>query len=222
LNETQPAAQTMDGTPEPKGSVFRSPFLWAFLGGIILLTLIRPMMRNEPAPPPVLGQLPEFSLTAASGAPFGSADLAGQVYVTSFFFTRCPSICPRLTAAMGRLQQRYDEEGVEGVHLVSISVDPDYDRPERLREYGTAHGVDTARWTLLTGELEDIRQLVLEGFRTPLGEPDPSGNLVDIAHSTRFVLVDGSGNIRGYYDNDATGLDEIFHRSQHVLKEMRR
>jgi protein SCO1/2 len=212
----------MDGSPEPRRSVFRSPFVWAFLGGIILLTLIRPLLRHEPAPPPVLGRLPAFSLTAASGEPFGSAELSGQVYVASFFFSRCPSICPRLMAAMGRLQQRYDEAGVDGVRLISITVDPDHDTPERLREYGAIHNVEPRRWTLLTGDFAAIRDLVREGFRTPLGQPDPGGNLVEIAHSTKFVLVDGSGAIRGYYDSDTTGLDEIFHRSRHVLKEMRR
>ena len=67
---------------------------------------------------------------------------------------------------------------------------------------------------MLTGEFEAIRDLVYHGFRTPLGEPDPEGNLVDIAHSTKFVLVDQQRGIRGYYETDATGLDEIYHRSR--------
>jgi len=185
------------------------------------LTLIRPVLRREPAPPPVLGQLPEFRLTASRGGAFGTAELEGQVYVTSFFFTRCLSICPLLTAAMGRLQQRYDEAGIEGVRLVSISVDPEYDTPERLRKYGEVHGVDPRRWTLLTGEADEIRRLVVEGFRTPLGEPETSGDLVEIAHTGKLVLVDGRGAIRGYYASDATGLDEVYHRSRHILRESR-
>jgi protein SCO1/2 len=122
---------------------------------------------------------------------------------------------------MGRLQQRYDQAGVEGIRLVSISVDPEYDTPERLREYGEQRGVDPRRWKLLTGEADAIRRLVVEGFRTPLGEPEASGGLVDIAHSGKLVLVDGRGAIRGYYDIDSTGLDEVFHRSRHVLPESR-
>ncbi len=179
------------------------------------------MLRRGPAPPPVLGQLPEFRLTEPRGEAFGTAELEGQVYVANFFFTRCVSICPLLTAAMGRLQQRYDEAGVEGIRLVSISVDPEYDSPERLREYGEKHGVDPRRWTLLTGEADEIQRLVGEGFRTPLGEPETSGGLMDIAHTGKLVLVDGRGAIRGYYDSDATGLDEIFHRSRHILPESR-
>jgi len=222
LNDSETAAQTTDSAHETRRSIWRTPYPWVFFIGILLLTLIRPMLRHEPEPPPVLGQVPPFSLTAASGEPFGSTDLAGRVYVAGFFFTRCPSVCPKLTAAMARLAERYDEERVDGVHLLSISVDPDYDRPERLLEYAAAYGVDPARWTLVTGDLEQIRTLVMRGFRTPLGEPDPEGNLIEIAHSTKFVLVDGNGGIRGYYDSDATGLDEIFHRSRRVLKQMRR
>ena len=222
MQDSPPVAPTLDAPPEGSRSVLRNPYVWAFFAGIVLLTLIRPLMRHEPAPPPVLSPLPEYRLVASDGRPFGSAELAGQVYVADFIFTRCPSICPKLTGAMARLQRRYDEAGVDGIRLVSISVDPDYDTPERLRAYGEAHGIDPRRWTLLTGELEEIRELVVGGFRTPLGEPDPEGNLIDIAHSTRFVLVDGDGGIRGYYDSDADGLDEIYHRSQHILRESRR
>ena len=158
----------------------RSPFVWAFLGGIVLLTLLRPLMRHEPEPPPVLGQLPEYRLVASDGTAFGSADLAGQVYVVDFIFTRCASVCPQLTTAMAGLQRRLDEAAVDGVQLVSISVDPDHDTPERLRAYGETYGIDPRRWTLLTGDIGAVRQLVLEGSRTPLGEPDLEGNLVDI------------------------------------------
>ncbi len=201
--------------------VLRNPFVWAFFAGVVLLTLTRPLLRHEPAPPPVLSRLPDFSLTSATGEPFGSRELAGRVWVADFVFTRCASICPLLTAAMGRLQRRYAEAGEGGVHLVSITVDPEYDTPERLRDYGTAHGIDPGGWTLLTGDPADVRRLILEGFRTPLGEVEDDAGLVDIAHSGKFVLVDGRGAIRGYYDSDATGLDEIFHRSRHVLAEGR-
>ena len=98
------------------------------------------------------------------------------------------------------------------------NVRPVYDR---LREYGEATGVATRSWTLLTGQADEIRRLVVEGFRTPLGQPETSGGLMDIAHTGKLVLVDARGAIRGYYDSDATGLDEIFHRSRHVLPESR-
>lgn len=198
----------------------RHPYLWAFLVGIVSLTLIRPLLRRVPEPPPLLFQLPAYALVDSAGGPFGSADLAGRVYVANFFFTRCVSICPDLTRSMARLGARYDEEGVSDIRLVSISIDPEYDTPERLADYAAAHGIDPRRWTLLTGDTERIRELVSGGFKTALGEAEPrADSLMDIAHSGKLVLVDRAGGIRGYYDSDAEGLDEIFHRSRHVLPQ---
>ena len=68
-------------------TVLRSPYLWGFVIGIVTLTLIRPLLRHIPEPPPVLSELPEFSLVGVDGKPFGSAELRGQVYVVNFFFT---------------------------------------------------------------------------------------------------------------------------------------
>ena len=74
-------------------SVARNPYVWGFLIGIVTLTAIRPLLRRIPEPPPILSALPEFTLRDTTGRPFGSRELSGQVYVASFFFTRCPSIC---------------------------------------------------------------------------------------------------------------------------------
>jgi protein SCO1/2 len=203
-----------------RSSLFRNPFVWAFLAGIVFLTLIRPLLRFEPNPPPVLGVLPAYSLVDSSGARFGSEQLAGQVYVANFFFTSCASICPPMMRAVKTLQDRLRDEGIGGIRIVSVTVDPATDTPQRLAEYGAALGVDPARWTLLTGDLDDIKTLVIDGFKTPMGEREEvAAGLFDIAHAGKLVLVDRRGRIRGYYDYDAPGLDEVFHRSQHVLHE---
>ena len=201
-------------------SFWSNPYVWATLAGLILIPLMRPFMIFEPDPPPKLADLPGFSLLDTAGEPYGSADLEGQVYVANFIFTRCTAICPMLTSAMARLDRRYLEAEVDGIHLVSITVDPEFDTPEKLAAYAQKFGVDRERWTMLTGPPERIEELVEKGFKTGIGAPEAMGEgLVDIAHSGKFVLVDQLGGIRGYYDHDTEGLDEIFHRSQHVLKE---
>ena len=205
---------------EQRRSVFRNPFVWAFFVGIILLTLMRPLLRFDPDPPPVLAELPAWVLVDQGGESFGSADLEGSVYVANFFFTSCTSICLPLMRAVSTLDERYEREGVEGVRIVSITVDPEADTPERLAEYGAELGVVPARWRLLTGDPDDIRTLVVQGFMTAMGEREElSGGFFDIAHAGKLVLVDRQGRIRGYFDYDALGLDEVFHRSQHVLRE---
>ncbi len=221
MAQNPPASRTLDAPKTPGRSILRNPFAWAFVVGVVTLTLLRPALRNEPPPPPVLGQLPEFQLTEAAGTPYGSAELAGSVYVANFIFTRCASICPRLTAAMDQLNRRYDTAGVDGIQLVSITVDPEYDTPRRLGEYAALHEVESDRWKFLTGDPEQVRSLIVEGFRTPMGTPVEDPLPIDIAHTGKLVLVDPEGGIRGYYESDATGLDEVFHRSRRVLKEFR-
>lgn len=208
--------------------IWANPWLWAILAGLILIPAMRPFLRFEPAPPPILIQLPEFSLQDQNGRVFGSDQLAGKVYVASFLFTRCTTICPAITSAVRRLGERFREEQVEGVELVSFTVDPTYDTPEVLSEFAQRHRINGERWRLLTGDEDQIRSLVVDGFKTPMGSleqatgsDDPAQTLIDIAHTGRLVLVDGSGGIRGYYDISVEGLDEVFHRTRHVLSERR-
>ena len=199
---------------------FLNPWFLAALAGLILIPALRPLLRMEPDSPPVLRQLPEWRLVDQDGHDFGSADLAGDVYVASFVFTRCATVCPRLTAEVSRLERRYREEGVEGVRLVSFSVDPEHDTPERLRDYAGRRGLDLERWSLVTGDEQEVRSVVASGFAMPMGERiDLAGGLVDVAHAARLVLVDRDGGVRGYYGSDAVGLDEVFHRTRQILAE---
>lgn len=203
--------------------VLRSPYLWGLLIGCALVTLIRPLLRREPPPPPVLHQVPAFELVDADGQPFGSQELRGHVYVANFFFTRCPSICPPLMQGMARLQARYRDAGLDVIRLVSISADPTYDTPSRLRAAQASYGADPTRWRLLTGTPDAIRALAVKGFQVAHGEAvDTGGGTFDIAHTGKLMLVDPQGGLRGYYDSDARGFDEVFWRSRHVLQEAQR
>jgi protein SCO1/2 len=196
---------------------YKSPYLWCFVVGCLTLTALRPFLRHTPEPPPVLGQAPAFRMVDQQGRAFGSEDLKGQVYIANFFFTRCASVCPKLMHQTRTLQDRFAREHEEGIHLVSISVDPDNDTPANLASYAEQIGVDSRRWALLSGEKDRLKQVLEGGFKVPLGEPETlSGTTLDIAHSGKLVLVDQQGGIRGYYDIDPTGLDEVFFRAQHV------
>ena len=200
--------------------LFRNPFFWAFVVGCGVITSMRPLLRRIPAPPPVLRQIPPFTLVDATGKPFGSDDLRGHVYVASFFFTGCPSICPTLMKDLARLQDRFRREGLDTIRLVSITVDPEHDTPHELGAAVERYGVDPARWILLTGPRPSIRALAIDGFQVPLGEPENTeGGLFDIAHTGKLLLVDASGALRGYYDTGDLGIDEVFWRSKRVVEE---
>jgi protein SCO1/2 len=148
---------------------------------------------------PVLGEVPAFRLIDASGAVAGRGELAGKPWIAGLVFTRCRTSCPLVVERMDAL----GAELGEGVWTVGVSVDPAHDTPERLRAFAAAHDAREPSWVFLTGGEEEVRRLVVEGFklgvaRTP--EDDPRAELEPITHSTKLVLVDGAGRIRGYYD----------------------
>ena len=204
----------------PLARIPRSRCLWA-APGLWILALLAGCFG--PPAPPVLSVLPSYDLTDSRGEPFGTEQLAGQVYVANFFFTRCTSVCPMLTNSMSKLQRRYREGGIGEIRLVSISVDGAHDTPEQLAAYAERHAIETESWSLLTGPREQVRPLAFEGFLLPLGDPqEDARGLMDIGHASRLVLVDRWGQVRGYYDGSASGLDELFERSQHVLEEKQR
>ncbi len=149
------------------------------------------------AAPPPLGEVPDFSLVDQGGRPVRLADLAGRPWLASFVFTRCGGPCPRIVAQMARLAGLLPHP--ELVTRVSVTVDPEYDTPAVLAAYAEAHGVADARWLFLTGSRDEVHRLVRGGFKLAVGEGEGSA-VEPILHSTRLVLVDGAGRIRGYYD----------------------
>lgn len=166
--------------------------------------------RDAPEPLDVMAQIGSFELIDQDGEVFSSRRLEGRVWVAGFFFTQCPSVCPMLTAAMANLQRRLASHG-DALQLVSVSVDPETDTPERLRAYAERHGADLRNWTFLTGEPAEVRTVLTRTFLVPVGERqevDDEGNY-DILHTARLMLIDQQGRLRGLYGTDAEGLSEL-------------
>ena len=141
-------------------------------------------------PLPVYGQVPEFHLISQTGAPFDRQALDGKIWVADFIFTNCTSSCPRMTSQMARMQPRLAE--FPDVRLVSFSVDPQRDTPAVLADYARRYRAQPGFWYFLTGDQKILDALDRRAFM--LGNVDGS-----LEHSTRFVLVDRKGKIRGYY-----------------------
>ncbi|TWU59365.1 hypothetical protein Poly51_21530 [Rubripirellula tenax] len=132
--------------------------------------------------------LSRFELTERSGKTIKSEDLAGHPYVVSFFFSTCPSICVQQNQIIKELQDEFEGQGVR---FVAISVDPENDTPEKLREYAARFGADEEQWLFMTGDLTYIRRIGAEIFRQPVNKQ---------FHTERFVLVDPKGEIEGFYN----------------------
>ena len=144
---------------------------------------------------PVLGIVPDFSLTERSGRNVQKSDLLGGYWVASFIFTRCATSCPIASSQFTKLQADLPEE----VSLVSFTVDPDYDSPEVLSEYAKSYRADPDRWLFLTGEKNALYKNIREGFHLTVESNADAPAGFAVTHTPRFALVDDKGRIRGYY-----------------------
>lgn len=184
----------------------------ALLMGVVLM-LGAAACENRNRALPVMGEVPEFSLVDQDGQVFQREDLIGRPTVVNFIFTSCQTTCPVLTAQMKQTTKRLEGRDVA---FVSISVDPQTDTPERLHEYAEHFDAD---WTFLTGPHEDVKALVIDGFKTAMGKmpsaADPS--LLEVVHGERFVLLDAQAQIRGFYELDADGREALDAAVQSLL-----
>jgi len=154
----------------------------------------------SPAPKPQKA-LPNFSLTAVTidgTSPLTLETLRGRVWIADFVYTRCAGPCPMLTANMASLQKSLPKK----IGFLSFTVDPDHDEPEVLTLYARKFGADPQRWFFLTGEKTELIKLVRDGFLLPVVENAAALPGERFAHSTKFVLIDDQGRVRGWYDGD--------------------
>ncbi|MCS6851111.1 MAG: SCO family protein [Gemmataceae bacterium] len=161
-------------------------------------------------PAPLLdeyGAVADFALTERSGRIVRRDDLLGRVWVASFIFTCCTQSCPQISGSMARLQHELVDQ--PDVRLVSFSVYPESDTPEVLRSYAEAYRADPERWWFLTGPKESLYDLIRGSFHLGVepttGAARRPGN--EVLHSSKLVVVDRRGVIRGYFDG--TNPDEV-------------
>ena len=161
---------------------------WAYVS-------VRQMHAHAPSGLEHYARAPEFQLTDQNGQLVSLADLKGKVWVADFIFTRCPGPCPIMTSHMAELNQALGSKAND-VELVTITVDPEYDTPEVLKKYREHAGAMPVRWKFLTGPADKIREITIKGFLQPLSKDDVGTPM----HSTRFILVDRDGWMRGFQD----------------------
>ena len=161
------------------------------------------------------GMVPAFQLTNQNGQAFGSGQLAGKIWIADFIYTTCPGPCPMISSRMSELQKPLENSDV---HLVSFSVDPEKDTPAVLRDYGAKLQAQPGRWDFLTGPKSAIYKLSHDGFKLAVSDGSAEQGLP--IHSTRMVLVDRRGQIRGYYDAvEANAITNLVADANHLLRE---
>lgn len=173
-----------------------------------------------------IGPVPAFKLTNQDNKSISDKDYLGKVYVVEFFFSTCPTICPKMNQSMLQLQEEF--YGNPNFGIASITIDPAKDTPQVLKEHANLLGVKHYNWYFLTGDKEYIYSLANKGFNLYAGENNKVAG--GFEHSGLFALVDKNGKIRCrkdaqgnpilYYDGlEASGVEAIKEDIKKLLEE---
>lgn len=162
-------------------------------------------------------KIPEFSLTNQEGQQVSSKTFENKIYITDFFFTSCPGICPKMTVNMSVLQEQFKDDA--DVLLLSHSVTPKKDSVSVLKEYATAKGIISNKWHLVTGDRQQIYNLGRQAYfvEEDLGE---TKTVDDFLHTENFVLIDKNKHIRGIYNGlNKTAIQQLIADIKTLKKE---
>ncbi|MAG36965.1 MAG: cytochrome oxidase biogenesis protein [Dehalococcoidia bacterium] len=173
---------------------------------------------------PTYGAAPSFTLTDQHGQLFSNQDIGGRTALVSFVFTTCTEWCPVLSPKMRETQEQLRARGLLGssVLLLSFTVDPQRDTPDKLAAYAQRYAADPSHWRFLTGPPNEIQRVVVVGFRVGFLRPMPSGAgsaavPLAITHSNRLVVVDGEGRIRSYLRGGEVTPEQIVGAIEQVV-----
>ena len=149
---------------------------------------------------PVMGKndhrIALFQMTNQDGKTITADQWQNKIVVVDFFFTHCPTICPKMTHSMKRIYEAFSKD--DALRLSSFSVDPERDSAVQLKKYAGQMEIETGKWDLLTGDKKEIYKLARNSFMIVATDGDGGPN--DFIHSEKLVLVDLQKRIRGYYD----------------------
>lgn len=173
----------------------------AFLA-LLAVVAIRGSLFSRPEPPPVFGELTgNYTFSTSLGETFATSQMTGKTWLVSFFFTSCHGPCPLLNAQIAAILAKNPD-----LHALSITVDPETDMPEVLRDYAVQFKADPSRWIFARTEESNMIKFGQDVLKLPVGEePD--------AHSPRIVLIDPKGQLRGWYDSQEPGVIELINNA---------
>ena len=159
--------------------------------------------------------IPNFQFTDQDGHLVDSNTVHNKIYVADFFFTSCPSICPKMMKEMDAVYEKYKNN--KDVVILSYSIDPVRDSVPRLKNYEKKIGFESAKWHLLTGNKDSIYRLADSYLVSAAEDPDAPGGHI---HSGNFILIDKHRRIRGYYDGTKDDkVEKLMNDMDVLLKE---
>jgi protein SCO1/2 len=155
-------------------------------------------------------KIPDFKFLNQDSLWVSQKDMAGKIYVADFFFTTCPTICPKMKTQLLRIYDKFAED--DRVRILSHTIDPEYDGVRVLKDYAKKLNITSPRWNLVTGKKSDIYRLGEKSYMvTAQEDANEEGGFV---HSGAFILVDQNRHVRGIYDG--TKEEDV----NHLIEDM--
>lgn len=169
----------------------------------------------------VYHQIPDFTFINQFNQEVSKADLVDKVIVVDFFFTSCPTICPKMSTQLARVQKEFIRD--DQVVFLSFTIDPKRDSVAVLKDYAAEYGAVPGKWHFLTGEKEAIYKLAAEGFKLAAHAEGGDESHDGFIHSERLVLIDPDWNIRGFYNGtDIKNVNFMMGDISLIMKEFKR
>ncbi len=162
-------------------------------------------------------QIPDFEFINQDSVKITQKDFAGKIYVADFFFTTCPTICPKMKTQMLRIFKKFKDN--PNVAILSHSIDPRHDTPAVLKEFSKNLGIQNSMWQMVTGDKAKIYEIGQKSYMvSATDDPTQPGGIV---HSGAFILVDKNRHIRGIYDGtEPERVDKLMEDMEVLLKEL--
>jgi protein SCO1/2 len=172
-----------------------------------ILLVISACGNPSPIKDPLNYQVQSFKFTNQEGENISLEDLKGKVWVANFIFTNCETVCPPMTAHMTELQNKMKAEGLDA-EIISFSVDPENDTPEKLKEFAAPYSISFGNWSFLTGYTQkEIEDFAKDSFKTIVKKPSSNDQVI---HGTSFYLIDQNGIVmKDYSGVDNPPYDQI-------------
>ena len=162
-------------------------------------------------------QIPDFEFINQDSVKITQKDFVGKIYVADFFFTTCPTICPKMKTQMLRIYNKFKDN--PKVAILSHTIDPRHDTPAVLKEFSKNLGIQNSMWQMVTGDKAKIYEIGQKSYMvSATDDPTQPGGIV---HSGAFILVDKNRHIRGIYDGtEPERVDKLMADMEILLKEL--
>lgn len=201
--------------------IFKNPYVLAFIAGIISLHLIKEVAKKRRSIPEPMVLVDDWSLIDQNKEIRGKSQLLNKPFIASFFFTSCPTICPKLMQQMKEVHKRFNNKQ-DKINFVSITVDPEQDTPEVLLEYMKKMGINHPNWFCLTGGEKAIYDVVVQKMKVHVGEKqeiEGAQGIYDIPHLAHLALFDGDGNLRGLFKTENDEMAALVRAANFLLEK---